>query len=311
MILAARLGIAIDELRVQMLSTEVLFGFQLESTFKEGFAHLSCAARLVDVVSLTCIVLTLAALIAAPAQHRVVEEGNSSIRILNTTGRLAAAALIFMAITLSGDAFIVTEYFLGRAMALAACVGTGIVAIGLWFWLTSRLKPKFFPPEELPRFECPPLHDKIEQMLKEAWVALPGATGIFGFQLSVTSSADFSLLPIVVQRIHFASLAFVGLAIILLMTPGPVHRIAFRGREDPRSHRAGSRLLNLGLAPLALGISADYYVAVGRMQSYARGETLAAVAIFLVLAGAWFLVPWSLRARLGTGSILAGLSRRD
>jgi Family of unknown function (DUF6328) len=299
LILADRLGIAIDELRVQMLSTEVLFGFQLQSTFKEGFAHLSAVARFVDVISLTCLVLTLATLIAAPAQHRVVEEGNASIRILRVTGRLAALALVFMAVALSGDAFIVTEYFLGRTVAILAGAGTGTAAIGLWFWLTSLLRPRYLPAEELPCFECPPLHDKIEQMLKEAWVALPGATGIFGFQLSVTLLPDFSLLPASVQHVHFAALGFVALAIIILMTPGPVHRIAFRGREDPRSHRHGSRLLSLGLAPLALGISADYYVAVGKMQSFDRTEALAAAGIFLVLMAAWFVVPRVLRARIG------------
>jgi hypothetical protein len=297
LILAARLGIAIDELRVQMLSTEVLFGFQLQSTFREGFAHLSFAARFVDAVSLTCLVLTLAALIAAPAQHRLVEQGNATVRILKVTGFLAAMALVFMAIALSGDAFIVTEYFLGRTIAMIAGIGTGVVAAGMWFWLTCRLKPRYFPPETLPGFECPPLHDKIEQMLKEAWVALPGATGIFGFQLSVTLMPDFSLLPTAVQHVHFAALAFVALAMIILMTPGPVHRIAFQGREDPRSHRIGSRLLNLGLAPLALGISADFYVALGKMQSYGRIEALATLIIFGVLVAAWFLVPLGLRAR--------------
>ena len=38
---------------MQMLSTEVLFGFQLQTTFREGFAHLSQMARALDVVALT------------------------------------------------------------------------------------------------------------------------------------------------------------------------------------------------------------------------------------------------------------------
>jgi Family of unknown function (DUF6328) len=297
LILTSRLAIAIDELRVQMLSTEVLFGFQLQSTFKEGFSHLSTLARVVDVTSLTCLVLTLAALIGAPAQHRLVENGNASIRILRVTGRLAAVALIFMAIAVSGDAFIVGEYFLGRTVAVVAAALTASAAIGLWFGLTSWLKPKIFPSESLPLFECPPMHDKIEQMLKEAWVALPGATGIFGFQLSVTLMPDFSLLPGTVQHVHFAALSCVALAIILLMTPGPVHRIAFQGREDSRSHRQGSRLLSLGLAPLAMGIAGDFYVATGKILAYGPWEAAAAAVIFFVLVSAWFLVPWVLRVR--------------
>ena len=61
--LSSRLEFAITELRVQMLSTEVLFGFQLQSTFREEFSHLSGPARALDVVALTSLV-TLCALIA-------------------------------------------------------------------------------------------------------------------------------------------------------------------------------------------------------------------------------------------------------
>src|SRR3954464_7317604 len=78
MSLSSRLELAITELRMQMLSTEVLFGFQLQSVFREGFAHLSQVARTLDVVALTSLVATLCALIAAPAQHRIVERGPRS-----------------------------------------------------------------------------------------------------------------------------------------------------------------------------------------------------------------------------------------
>ncbi|MFZ8255327.1 DUF6328 family protein, partial [Staphylococcus aureus] len=88
MSLAARLEFAITELRVQMLSTEVLFGFQLQGTFRPQFAQLSAAAHNVDVVALTSLIVTLAALIAAPAQHRIVERGNATRRLLRMVGWL-------------------------------------------------------------------------------------------------------------------------------------------------------------------------------------------------------------------------------
>jgi hypothetical protein len=78
---------------------------------------------------------------------------------------------------------------------------------------------------------------------------------MFGFQLIVTSMPDFDLIPAAVQRIHFAALALVALAIIVLMTPGPVHRLAFCGREDARSHRAGSqRAIGFGGAPIVASV---------------------------------------------------------
>ena len=195
MSLAARLEFAITELRVQMLSTEVLFGFQLQGTFRPQFDQLSGVAQNLDVVALTSLVITLAALIAAPAQHRIVERGNATRRLLRTAGWLSGIALISWAVTLGCDAFIVSERFLDRPMAAGAGVCAFAVAMGMWFWLPKLCGRPDFKKEELPEFEEPPLREKIKQMLGEAWVALPGATGLFGFQLAVTLLEDFALLP--------------------------------------------------------------------------------------------------------------------
>jgi hypothetical protein len=297
MSLHSRLEFAITELRVQMLSTEVLFGFQLQGTFREEFSHLSDVARALDVVALTSLVVTLAALIAAPAQHRIVERGNATRRILETIGWLSGIALISWAVTFGCDAFIVSEYFLGRRIATAAAVGAFAAAMGMWFWLPKLCGQPRMSREELPDFEALPLREKINQMLREAWVALPGATGLFGFQLTVTFMADFSLLPTSVQRIHFLATAMVGAAIIVLITPGQLHRVAYAGRDDNRSHEAGTRLLSCALAPLAIGVSADYYVAVGKIVGYSAAVGSAALLILLLLISVWYVVPLVIRAR--------------
>ena len=295
--LSRRLGVAIDELRVQMISTEVLFGFQLQSTFREGFAHISQIGRLVDAVSLTTLVLTLGALIAAPAQHRMVERGNATLRLLNIVGHLAASALFLLALALSADMFVALEYFLGRLWAALAALLTFIVATGLWFVLARWKRPVFFPPEHLPETETPGIHEKISQMLREAWVALPGAAGIFGFQLTVTTLPAFDRLPATVQHVHFVALGLIVGAIILLMTPGPIHQVAFGGREDNRSHELGSQLISWALLPLAFGLTLDYYVAAGRMQSYGWPVLITAVVLLIALLASWFIYPWMCRSR--------------
>jgi hypothetical protein len=296
--LSARLEFAITELRVQMLSTEVLFGFQLQSTFREEFSHLSDVARALDVLALTSLVVTLGALIAAPAQHRIVERGNATRRILEMIGWLSGIALVSWALTFGFDAFIVSEYFLGRTIAMAAGIGAFTVAMGMWFWLPKLLGQPPVTKEELPEHEQPSLREKINQMLREAWVALPGATGLFGFQLIVTSLSDFSLLPIAVQRIHFMATAMVACSIIILITPGQVHRLAYQGRDDSRAHEWGTRLLSSALAPLAIGVSADYYVAVGKIIGYNSPARVAAAVVLLLLLVVWYLIPWAIRARL-------------
>lgn len=299
MSLHSRLEFAITELRVQMLSTEVLFGFQLQGTFREEFSHLSPVARALDVLALTSLIVTLAALIAAPAQHRIVERGNATRRILEMIGWLSGIALVSWAVTFGCDGFIVSEYFLGRPVAILAAVGAFASAMGMWFLLPKLCGQPGMPHEALPDFEELSLREKINQMLREAWVALPGATGLFGFQLTVTALADFSLLPTAVQRIHFLATAMVGAAIIILITPGQLHRVAYKGRDDNRSHDAGTRLLSGALAPLAVGVSADYYVAVGKIIGYGASVRFAAELILVLLLSVWYAVPWVIRARVG------------
>jgi hypothetical protein len=295
MSLAARLEFAITELRVQMLSTEVLFGFQLQGTFREQFAQLSDVAQNLDVVALTSLVVTLAALIAGPAQHRIVERGNATRRLLRMAGWLSGLALVSWAVTFGCDAFIVSERFLGRPMAAGAGVCAFAAAMGMWFWLPKLCGRPDFGKDPLPEFEEPPLREKIKQMLREAWVALPGATGLFGFQLAVTLLGEFTLLPTAVQRIHFVAAAMVGASIIVLITPGQLHRVAYQGRDDSRAHDAGTRLLSLALAPLAVGISADYYVAIGKVVGYSAGSGVAAVMVLILLLAVWYLIPWVIR----------------
>jgi hypothetical protein len=280
---------------MQMLGTEVLFGFQLEGTFKEGLARLSPAARFLDLVALSSVMLMLAALIAAPAQHRLVERGDASARLVRVIGTHAALALLFFAVVLGCDGFVVCEYFLGGTVALIVGVSAFLIALSMWFVLGRILRRRVTPPGNLPRFEDTPLHEKIEQMLTEAWVVLPGATGIFGFQLLITLTSPFEDLPQAVRSIHFVAIAMIALAIIILVSPAAIHRVAFSRADDPRSHRLGSLLITIASAPLILGIAADFYVASGRLLGYRPALIIAPILAFMVLTSAWFLLPLSLR----------------
>jgi len=246
--------------------------------------------------------MTLAALIGAAAHHRLVEQGDASVRLLTLAARSAACALLFLAVVIGCDGFIVSDYYLGGPVAIAIGGGSFAIAMIMWFvlgfWLRAKLKPKTSPDGVLPVHEETPLHEKIKQMLDESWVVLPGATGIFGFQLIITMTPSFEQLPREIQMIHFAALALIALGIILLVAPAAIHRIAFYGSDDARSHFIGSRLVTVALAPLALGISSDFYVAVGRLLGYGGRAALLSLAILSILATTWYLVPWTTRERL-------------
>ena len=290
MALSERLQTALDELRMQMLATEVLFGFQLEGTFKEGLGHLSSAARVVDAAALTSVVLALTVMIAAPAQHRLVERGDASLRLLHATQRHAAFALLFLAIAVGGDMYVVASFYLGEAISICLSIGVFGAAIALWFLLGFWSKASV-PKDMLSTNEAIPLHEKIKQMLHESWIVLPGATGIFGFQLIITMTPAFESLSRAIQVLHFIALVLIALGVIALVSPAAVHRLAFGGADAERSHMIGSRLTTFALAPLALGITADYYVATGRLLGYGSITTALTALVLLILTTAWYLYP--------------------
>lgn len=76
--------------------------------------------------------LTLTTLIAGPAQHRLVERGDASYRVLGVLRRCASAALALLSLTLGCDAFVVTERYLGTAWGAALATVTALS--GLWLW---------------------------------------------------------------------------------------------------------------------------------------------------------------------------------
>ncbi len=107
-----------------------------------------------------------------------------------------------------------------------------------------------------------PLDEKIEHLLTEARVALPGAQALLGFQFAIFLADRFDRLPSSLKSLHLASLSFILIATILLMTPAAYHRIMEEGENTERFHRFAGRMLLASLATLALRITGDFFVVV-------------------------------------------------
>lgn len=290
---------ALDELRMQMLGAQVLFGFQLNGAFQEGFDELSPGARVIDVAALALMVTTVALLIAAPSQHRMVEDGNATLRILRVATRYAELALAPFALAVGCDFYVVGERFWGREAAAGVAIATALLAALLWYGLGGALRLMPAVRRQIamsePSESKTDLHARIEQMLTEARVILPGAQALLGFQLAVTMTKPFAQLPESARLLHFAALAAVALSVLLLITPAAVHRMAFQGRDVGRFHWIGSLLVTLGLLPLALGIAGDFYVATAKMLGDGRVAAIGAGCALALLTGLWFALPLLLR----------------
>ena len=192
---------ALDELRMQMLGMQVLFGFQFQGVFQDGFKALPKSIQLTDLSVFALLVLTLGFLVAPPAQHRLVERGFATRRLFKTANRFAELALASYALTIGADVFVIASAYWGNLLSGVASVLAIAVAIALWFGL-GLIARDSEGRETMPGWKEPELHEKIDQMLTEARVILPGAQALLGFQFIVTMTKAFHDLPSPIQNTH-------------------------------------------------------------------------------------------------------------
>jgi Family of unknown function (DUF6328) len=79
--LESALKTSLEELRMQMLGVQVLFGFQFQGLFQDNFPALPTSARMADAIGLALMIAVLSLILAVPCQHRIVENGECTLRI--------------------------------------------------------------------------------------------------------------------------------------------------------------------------------------------------------------------------------------
>ena len=295
--LGKRVKTALDETRLLILGAQVLFGFHLNGAFQKEFSNLAMHARVLHAVSFLMMAAAVALLIAPSLQHRIVEQGRATTRIIAATTLFAAAALFPFALSLGIDLYIVIGHRFGATLGAVIGIAFALTAVGGWYgaeWAMRRPQPEEKPMQDEPDT---PIDVRIEHMLTEARVMLPGAQALLGFQLAVMLTDSFGELPHASKVIHVISLCCVSLAVILLIAPASFHRIAFDGQNTESFHRLGSALVLAAAVPLGAGLVGDLYVAVTKaLDSPSLGLALA-LAAFAMLVALWLVHPLMLRAK--------------
>src|SRR6266536_1539770 len=290
MALSKKLKTALDETRMLMLGAQILLGFGLRSVFADAFDQLPPHSRMLDGIGLGLMVIVVGLLITPGPYHRIVEGGADSGSFHDLVTEIADLALLPFALAIGINVFLAAERVFGAGAASAAGGGTAALALALWYGLPLARRPNIGKREramaQRQRNRRPetPLQVKIEQMLTEARVILPGAQALFGFQLSIILTKSFEELAPGPQILHAASLGLVALAVMLLMAPAAYHRIVYAGEDSQDMHRVGSALVTAATAPLALGLTGDIYVVIGKIIGPTVGLA-AAVFGLLVLVG--------------------------
>jgi hypothetical protein len=290
-----RVKTALDETRLLILGAQILFGFHLNGAFQQKFSDLALHSRVLHALSFLMMMTAIALLIAPSLQHRLVERGQASERIIAESARFAAAALLPFALSLGVDLYIVIGYRFGTPAGIVVGTVFGLTAVAAWYgaeWLLRRPAPKRTSGSDEPHT---PIDVRVEHMLTEARVLLPGAQALLGFQLAVMLTEAFGELPGASKLIHVGALCCTSLAVILLIAPAAFHRISFHGENTEAFHRLGSALVLAAAVPLGAGLIGDLYVSVEKGLDSAPIAGGIALAAFFILGALWLVHPLMLR----------------
>ena len=291
-----RLKTALDESRLLILGAQVLLGFQLEAAFQELFSDIPVASRYVHCAGLALLLLSVGLLIAPSLFHQIIFLGNSTGGAVRMATGFAGASLLPLTLGLGAAIFVTFEQLFGRAGGVAAGLTLTTIALLLLYGLGFAVREKRDMSMQEPQTSTS-LKSKIEQMLTEARVIIPGGQALLGFQLIAVLTKAFSQLPPAFKYLHCVGLSAVALSVILLMTPAALHRIGFRGEDSPAFFRIGSRLIVAGSIPLAVGISADVAVVFYKAIESETAAVSAGIVSLATLLLLWLVYPFWRRSR--------------
>ncbi len=286
---------ALNEARMLLLGGQVLLGFTYRICFEPRFERLSRAAHIAELAAIGIMTAGLGWLIAPAAFDQIAARGQLTQRLHRfTTGVLDFALLPFcVGLGLSFYPVAVALHLPHeRLIAASICV----LSLAGWYGAgLLRHDSKRSQEEHLRLIEDEKqtktkgdLGERIKKVLIECRMALPGAQAFLGFQFAIVFTDSFEKLPRSSQLIHFATLIFTTLTIVLLIAPAAYHRIAESGADSERFHTIASYLLLAALVFLAPGMGGDLYVVLTKFGA-SRALAIGVAAGFVVLVYAlWF-----------------------
>ncbi len=128
----------LNELRVALPGTQVLFAFLLAVPFQQRFAHATDFQRDTYFVTLSTALVSIALLIAPTAYHRLNFRKHDKQRIVSFGNRCVIAGLAVLGAALISVMVLITDVlFTGAPVIIVPVLSAGLL-IGLWVLLPLR-----------------------------------------------------------------------------------------------------------------------------------------------------------------------------
>jgi len=283
---------ALDEGRTLVLGAQVLLGFELRSFFEHGFDSLPLATRYLKAGGLGCLLVAVILLFLPASFHRIVEGGEDTGRLHKFTTLVMCWALLPFAIGFGIDAFVEGEKVLHQSGGILAGIAVTSCALVFWYGLELLACTRKYGGKDM-RTDDRKLNDKIDHVLTEIRMVLPGVQALLGFQMATMMMQSFDSLPESSKQIHFAALLLIAVSTVFLMTPPAYHRIVDRGENTPRFHRFAGSMLLAAMISLPLGIAADVFIVVRKLTDSIDPALGASVFALLLAWGLWFGLTWA------------------
>ena len=134
----------VEEHRLAMPGTQVLFAFLLVLPFQQRFEELSSQQTYVYYSALLCAAVAIVLLIAPTAAHRMLWRHGDKEALLRTSTITAIAATAFLGAGMTASVYLITDFLFGEpATAVVTSILVGLF-VGFWygFPLVRRLRAR-------------------------------------------------------------------------------------------------------------------------------------------------------------------------
>jgi O-antigen/teichoic acid export membrane protein len=119
---------------------------------------------------------------------------------------------------------------------------------------------------------------ELIELLNELRVALPGVQVLFAFLLTVPFSNGWKRITEFQKDVFVAAMLCTTVSTAFLIAPSAHHRLLFRARDKERLLFTANRLAIVGIAFLALAMSATLLLVIDVVYDRAWATVVAAVA---------------------------------
>ena len=288
--------IALDENRMSILGVQMLFGFQLQAPFQAMFDTLPKSSQLAAILAFGLLTGAVALLITPSAYHRIVTQHGAE-GLQHSITWLIDISLLLLGLAIGIDFYLVGDQVLGGLAGPLFGIGFCLVAFVFWYGIELMHLTRRTRPLSSDKGEESALEDRIDYVLTEARVVLPGVQALLGFQLIVILTESFGALPETSVLVHLGALAAIAISAVLLIAPAAHHRIVFGGEEAEEFPPIASAYLLAATVFLAFGMAADCYVIVAKVLDSTTSGLVAAIVTAAVCLGLWHIWPWMVRKR--------------